>query len=107
MTSGHNAVMTVVDSVSKRVYFIPTHTTVTAEGAARLFLHQVWKLHGLSKCVISDRGPQFVVSLVAQFDGNPEVAYLEAAKYILCYLKGTVNFNLVLGCCSRVSYDGK
>ena len=60
MTSGHNAVMTVVDSVSKQVYFIPTHTTVTAEGAARLFLHQVWKLHGLSKCVISDRGPQFV-----------------------------------------------
>jgi len=36
------------------------HTTVTAEGAARLFLHQVWKLHGLPKCVISDREPQFV-----------------------------------------------
>jgi len=36
------------------------HTTVTAEGAARLFLHQVWKLHGLLKYVISDRGPQFV-----------------------------------------------
>jgi len=46
--------------VSKRVHFIPTHTTVTAEGAARLFLHQVWKLHGLPKCVISDRRPQFV-----------------------------------------------
>ena len=59
-SSGHDAVMTVVDSVSKRVHFIPTHTTVTAEGAARLFLHQVWKLHGLPKCVISDRGPQFV-----------------------------------------------
>jgi len=36
------------------------HTTVTAEGAARLFLHQVWKLHGLLKCVISDRRPQFI-----------------------------------------------
>ena len=36
------------------------HTTVTAEGAARLFLHQVWKLHGLLKYVISDYGPQFV-----------------------------------------------
>jgi len=33
---------------------------VTAEGAARLFLHQVWKLHGLPKYVISDRGPQFI-----------------------------------------------
>jgi len=59
-SSRHDVVMTVVDSVSKRVYFILTHTTVIAEGAARLFLHQVWKLHGLPKCVISDRGPQFV-----------------------------------------------
>jgi len=59
-SSGHDAVMTVVDSVSKRVHFIPTHTTVTAEGAARLFLHQVWKLHSLPKCVILDHGLQFV-----------------------------------------------
>jgi len=34
--------------------------TVTVEGAARLFLHQVWKLHGLPKCVISDCRPQFI-----------------------------------------------
>jgi len=33
---------------------------VTVEGAARLFLHQVWKLHGLPKCVILDHGPQFI-----------------------------------------------
>ena len=56
LSSGHDAVMTVVDSVSKRAHFIPTHTTVTAEGAARLFLYQVWKLHGLPTCVVSDRG---------------------------------------------------
>jgi len=61
LSSGYDAVMTVVDSVSKRAHFIPTHTTVTAEGVARLFLHQVWKLHGLPTCVVSDRGPQFVV----------------------------------------------
>jgi len=36
------------------------HTTVTVEGAARLFLHQFWKLHGLLKYVISDHGPQFI-----------------------------------------------
>jgi len=60
LSSRHDAVMTVVDSVSKRAHFILTHTTMTAEGAARLFLHQVWKLHGLPKCVVSDCGPQFV-----------------------------------------------
>jgi len=52
--------MTVIDFISKRVYFVPTHTTVTAEGAARLFLHYVWKLHGLPKRVVSDYRPQFI-----------------------------------------------
>ena len=33
-SSRHDTVMTVMDSVSKRVYFVPMHTTVTAEGAA-------------------------------------------------------------------------
>ena len=56
----HDVVMTVVDSVSKRAYFILMYTMVIAEGAARLFLYQVWKLHGLPKCVISDHRPQFI-----------------------------------------------
>jgi len=61
-SSRHDAVMTIVDSVSKRVHFVPMHTTVTAEGVARLFLHHVWKLHGLLKHVVSDHRPQFVAS---------------------------------------------
>ena len=65
-SSGYDAVMTVVDSVSKRAHFIPTHTTVTAEGAARLFLHHVWKLHGLPGQVVSDRGPQFVAEFTKE-----------------------------------------
>jgi len=52
--------MTVMDAVSKRVHFILMHMTVTAEGVTRLFLHYVWKLHGLPKRVVSDCGPQFV-----------------------------------------------
>jgi len=39
LSSRHNAVMTVVDLVAKQAYFILTHTTVTVEGAAWLFLH--------------------------------------------------------------------
>ena len=60
LSSGHNTVMTVVDSVSKQAHFILIHMTVMAEGAARLFLHQVWKLHSLPMCIVLDRGPQFV-----------------------------------------------
>ena len=60
LSSRCNVVITVVDSVSKQTYFIPIHTTVTAEGAARLFLYQVQKLHGLPKCVVLDCRPQFI-----------------------------------------------
>jgi len=60
LSSRHDAVMTVVDLVLKWAHFIPTHMTVTVKGAVWLFLHQVWKLHGLPKYVVSDCGPQFV-----------------------------------------------
>ena len=33
-SSEHNTIMMVMDAVSKRVHFIPTHMTVTVEGAA-------------------------------------------------------------------------
>ena len=41
---GYDAVMNVVDSVSKMSHFIPTHTTITALRVAHLFLAHVWKL---------------------------------------------------------------
>ena len=65
-SSEHNAVMTVVDAISKRVHFIPTHMMVTAEETARLFLHYVWKLHSLPKCVVSNRGSQFIASFTKE-----------------------------------------
>ena len=41
---------------------------------------------------------QFSVNLIAQFSRNPGIPHLEATKHILCYLKGTQEFSLVLGC---------
>jgi len=66
LSSRHDTVMTVVDSVSKRAHFIPTCTMVTAEGTARLFLHQVWKLHGLPTCVVLGCRPQFVACFIRE-----------------------------------------
>jgi len=64
--SRHNAIMIVMDSVSKRVHFILMHTIVTAEEAARLFLYYVWKLYGLPKRVVSDCEPQFMASFTKE-----------------------------------------
>ena len=56
-SQGYNAIMVVVDRLSKLVHALPTNDTVTSEGIARLFRDQVWKHHGLPLQMISDRGP--------------------------------------------------
>jgi hypothetical protein len=61
---GFNAAMVVVDSVTKHGHFIPTHTTVTALGSARLYLQHVWKLHGLPQSMVSNHRPQFVAEFM-------------------------------------------
>src|ERR1700759_708833 len=60
-SNGYDAILTVVDSLTKRVHFIPTFTTVDTSGLANLYLQHVWKLHGLPDKIVSDRGPQFVL----------------------------------------------
>lgn len=63
---GYDAIMNVVDSVGKRAHFLPTHTTVTAVGAANLYFRDIWKHHGLPRSVVSDRGPQFVAEFTRE-----------------------------------------
>jgi len=51
------------------VHFIPTTEKTLAEGLARLFRDNMWKLHGLPESIISDRGPQFVAGLMRELNG--------------------------------------
>jgi len=48
------------DSITKHAHFLSTVTTISAAGAAHLFLNHVWKHYGLPQRVVSDRGPQFI-----------------------------------------------
>ena len=48
---------------------------------------------------------QFFINLTAQFSENPSIPYLEAAKCILHYLKGTQSFSLVLEYHGRGAVD--
>jgi len=49
-------------------YFIPTTEKTMAEGLARLFRDNVWKLYGLSESIISNRGPQFAAGLMRELN---------------------------------------
>ncbi|ESK80729.1 hypothetical protein Moror_16581 [Moniliophthora roreri MCA 2997] len=63
---GFDTIMNVVDAPGNHVHFLPTHTTINAEGAARLYLKEVWKHHGLPVNMISDRGTQFVAEFTRE-----------------------------------------
>ena len=46
-SNGKDAIMVVVDSVTKHSHFVSTITTLTAAGTAQLYLQHVWKHHRL------------------------------------------------------------
>ena len=60
---GKDAILVVCDRLSKMTYFVATTEGTSAEGLARLFQDNIWKLHRLSESVVSDRGPQFAAEL--------------------------------------------
>ena len=68
MAQGYDAILVVVDRLTKMVHFIPTTERTSAEGLARLFRDNVWKLHGLPESIISDRGPQFAAGLMRELN---------------------------------------
>ena len=58
--------MVVVDSVTKQSHFVSTVSTLSAAGTAQLYLHHIWKHHGLPRRVVSDCGPQFVAEFMKE-----------------------------------------
>ena len=56
---GNDAIMTVVDRLTKMVHVVPTRTTATAPDVAALYFNTITRLHGLQKSIISDRDPKF------------------------------------------------
>ena len=58
-SSGSDAILVVVDKLSKMAKFIPTTTNAGAPEVARLFFREVFKCFGLPKVIISDRDPKF------------------------------------------------
>ena len=65
-SKGKDAIMVVVDSVTKCGHFMDTVTTLSAAGTAGLYVQHIWKHHGLPKKAVSDRGPQFMVEFMKE-----------------------------------------
>jgi len=63
-----DVILVICDRLSKMTHFVATTEGTLAEGLARLFQNNVWKLHGLPESVVSDRGPQFTAELTKELN---------------------------------------
>ncbi|XP_052728408.1 transposon Tf2-1 polyprotein isoform X1 [Vigna angularis] len=57
---GHDAILVVVDRLSKYAHFLPLKHPYTARTVAEVFTREIVRLHGIPQSVVSDRDPLFL-----------------------------------------------
>ncbi len=100
----HDSILVVVDRLTKMSHLVHCSETITASQLADLFVHHIFRLHGLPEEIISDRGPQFrsqfwkstlkllgikqSLSTTAhpQTDGQTEQTNQTLEQYLRCYV---------------------
>ena len=100
----HDAILVVVDRLSKMARFLPTVKMASTETTAQLLVDHIFCLFGRPKVVVSDRGPQFASKLMGyianaigfdqklstayhpQTDGQTERVNQELEQYLRCYV---------------------
>ena len=60
MSSGNkDTILTVVDKATRMVHLVPCRKNITVVATAQLLWQHIVRLHGVPRCIYSDRGPQF------------------------------------------------
>ena len=54
---GKDVILVVCNRLSKMMHFVVTTERISAEGLARLFRDNMWKLYRLLESIVSDRSP--------------------------------------------------
>ena len=67
---GYDSIMVVVDYLTKVAHLIPVKKTFTASDIARIFIKEIFRLHGLPRRIVSDRDAKFTSNFwVSLFQG--------------------------------------
>jgi len=55
----YNSITVIIDLLTTMVHIVPSRTDYTAKDIAELMFHEVYRLHGLPRAIISDRDVLF------------------------------------------------
>ena len=62
-----DAIVVIVDQFMKMIRLKATMTNVSSEGIANIYRDDIWKLHGIPRKILSDRGPKFASKFMEEF----------------------------------------
>ena len=68
LVQGYDSILVVCNRMTKMAHFVSTMEKTSAEGVARLFRDNIWKLHRLPESIIIDRGVQFVAGMMKELN---------------------------------------
>lgn len=120
---GYNAIITMVDRLSRKVNFVPSKTTDSAEDTARAFFKHVVPNHGLPDALMSDRDAKFTLKFwtellklcgvrlkmssarYPQMDGSSEVMNRMVENFLCCYCQYKQNYWDLLLSAAEFTYN--
>ena len=62
-----DVIVVIIDQFTKMIRLKATITNISLEGIAKIYRDDIWKLHRISRKILSDRGPQFASKFMEEF----------------------------------------
>ena len=62
-----DAIVVIIDRFTKIIRLKATITNVSSEEIAKIYWDEIWKIYGVLRKILSDRGPQFTLRFIEEF----------------------------------------
>ena len=62
-----DAIVVIVDQLTNIIWLKVTMTNISLEGIIKIYRDNIWKLHGVPKKILYNRGPQFALKFMEEF----------------------------------------
>jgi len=66
-SNGMDTIMVIVDQFTKIIQLKVTTMNISSEGITEIYRDDIWKLHGVSRKILSDQRPQFASKFIEEF----------------------------------------
>jgi len=65
-SNGMDAIVVIIDQFTKMISLKATTMNISSEGIAKIYRDKIWKLHGIPRKILSDRGLQFTLKFIEE-----------------------------------------